>query len=100
MPSKAEDPTGDLPSLFLVFEPCKLDDGNMFSAGQFVVLPLGLRPADISEAEPFDVNLFARRVEYIMNYAATVIGRGSSEVGPNRESLAILPTDIFEDAWC
>lgn len=47
MTCEVEDPTGHLSALIpLVFELCKLNKDRALDTGQFVVLPLDLRPAD------------------------------------------------------
>ena len=99
MVCKAENPTRHLLALIpLVFEPRKLDDGNMLNSGQFVFPPLDFRPVDIPEAEHLVLNLFAGWIEYIMDYAETVVRWEAFEIGLDRESLGVPPAHVFEGA--
>lgn len=62
-----ENSTGYLLTLFpLVFESCKLDEGDMFSVGQFVVLPPDPFPFQHTVGCILELSRFAGWVEYII----------------------------------
>ena len=83
-----EGPTGHLLRLFpLVFELCKPDEDDVVIAGQFVVPPLYLRPAQILELNPF-----VGWIEYVMDYPETVIRRKALKVGLGVPLAHVLET--------
>jgi len=87
-----EDPTRHfLRSPPLIFELSKLGEGNMFSAGQFVVPPLDLwQAAILATVERIGM-------EYVMDHAEAVRRRQAFEVGLDRERLDVPSAHVLEN---